>query len=175
MTTGLIHIYCGEGKGKTTAAVGLSIRAAGAGKKVLFAQFLKDGSSSEIAVLKEVKNIETRHCVTVNGWFRNMTDEEKARAKSDYSHFLENLFLEAKESGCGLLVLDEVLAACNFGLVSEEALLAFLKTRPEELEVVLTGRSPSPDFAAGADYITEMKKLKHPYDRGITARRGIEY
>lgn len=172
---GLMHIYTGEGKGKTTAAVGLGVRAAGAGKTVLFAQFLKDGSSSEIAVLNEIENINTRHCETVTGWVKDMTEEERAKAKADYARFLSDLFAEAEAEDADLLILDEILAAVNCGFIEERELLSFLEKRPAKLEVVLTGRSPSPDICLRADYITEMKKLKHPYDRGIRARRGIEY
>ena len=172
---GLMHIYTGEGKGKTTAAVGLGVRAAGAGKTVLFAQFLKDGSSSEIAVLNEIENIKTRHCETVTGWVKDMTEEERAKAKADYARFLSDLFAEAEAEETDLLIIDEILAAVNCGFIEERELLSFLDKRPARLEVVLTGRSPSPDICLRADYITEMKKLKHPYDRGIRARRGIEY
>lgn len=172
---GLTHIYCGEGKGKTTAAVGLAVRAAGVGKNVIFAQFLKDGSSSEIGVLKTIDHIKVRHCETVTGWVKNMTEEERARAKADYGHFLENLFEEARETVCGLLVLDEILAACQYGFIEERELVSFLDAKPEALEVVITGRNPSQDILARADYITEMKKIRHPYDRGITARKGVEY
>ena len=172
---GLMHIYTGEGKGKTTAAVGLAVRAAGAGKTVLFAQFLKDGSSSEIAVLNEIENIKTRHCETVTGWVKDMTEEERAKAKADYARFLSDLFAEAEAEETDLLILDEILAAVNCGFIEERTLLSFLDEKPAKLEVVLTGRSPSPDICLRADYITEMKKLKHPYDRGIRARKGIEY
>ena len=172
---GLMHIYTGEGKGKTTAAVGLAVRAAGAGKTVLFAQFLKDGSSSEIAVLNEIENIKTRHCETVTGWVKDMTEEERAKAKADYARFLRDLFAEAEAEDADLLILDEILAAVNCGFIEERTLLSFLDEKPAKLEVVLTGRSPSPDICLRADYITEMKKLKHPYDRGIRARKGIEY
>jgi cob(I)alamin adenosyltransferase len=110
---GLVHTYTGDGKGKTTAAVGLSVRAAGAGKTVLFAQFLKDGSSSEIAVLNEIENIKTRHCETVTGWVKDMTEEERAKAKADYARFLSDLFAEAEAEDADLLILDEILAAVN--------------------------------------------------------------
>ena len=82
---GLIHVYCGDGKGKTTAAIGLAVRAAGAGKKVVFTQFFKDGSSSEIKVLQGVENIQILHCNTVRGFWKRMTDAQKARASADYT------------------------------------------------------------------------------------------
>lgn len=171
---GLIHIYCGDGKGKTTAAVGLSVRAAGAGKRVLFAQFFKNGSSSEIRVLEQLPKVETDICRTHYGFYKRMNAEERGRAQRDYTALLEDA-LEKARDGVDLLVLDEVVSACNHQMVPEERLAAFLKQKPEELEVVLTGRGPSGALLELADYVTEMRKEKHPYDRGIQARRGIEF
>lgn len=171
---GLIHVYCGDGKGKTTAAVGLAARAAGAGKKVLFVQFFKDGSSSELGVLRAIEGVEVRVCETHYGFIWNMDAEEFARAKQDYTQLLRDA-MEASKEGCGLLVLDEVISACNYGAVPERELLDFIVCRPEGLEIVLTGRDPSSALLDAADYITEMKKLRHPYDEGKEARRGIEF
>ena len=102
--SGLIHIYCGDGKGKTTAAIGLAIRAAGSGKRVVFAQFFKDGSSSEINVLQTVKNIQTAHCNTVRGFWKRMDDVQKVKASKDYTNFLAEIIKLAKDAD--LLVLD---------------------------------------------------------------------
>lgn len=170
---GLVHIYCGEGKGKTTAAVGLAVRAAGAGKQVVFTQFFKDGSSSEIAVLRQIPHIRVMHCRTVPGFWRRMDDAQKARAAADYSR----LFAEVREAAedADLLILDEIVSACNHGAVPENAVTDFLLEKPEKLEVVLTGRSPSRAMLELADYVTEMRKEKHPFDRGIPGRRGIEF
>lgn len=172
---GMVHLYCGDGKGKTTAAVGLAVRAAGAGVKVLFTQFFKNGSSSEIAMLNDMPNITVLHCRTVEGFFRNMSDEEKRRAAEDYSAFFSSLMRMTESGTYGLLVLDEAVSACNHRVIDEKLLLEFLKYRPDELELVLTGRSPSQALIDAADYVTEMRKLKHPFDRGITARKGIEF
>lgn len=170
---GLIHIYCGDGKGKTTAAIGLAIRAAGAGKKVIFAQFFKDGSSSEISVMQAADNIQTANCNTVRGFWRQMDDAQKAQASKDYTRFLLDLTELAKDAG--LLVMDEIISACNHGAVPETVVLDFLRGKPEDLEVVLTGRNPSQALLDIADYVSEMRKIKHPYDRGIAAREGIEF
>ena len=171
---GLIHLYCGDGKGKTTAAVGLSVRAAGVGKRVLFAQFLKDGSSSELNVLRALPNVEVASCGQNFGFFKSMDEQTKAAARQAYSALLEDA-MRKSEDGVDLLVLDEAVAACNHGLIEETALLDFLRRRPEALEVVLTGRDPSQHLMDAADYVTEMRKRKHPFDRGIAARRGIEF
>ncbi|HIT36319.1 MAG TPA: cob(I)yrinic acid a,c-diamide adenosyltransferase [Candidatus Faecousia intestinavium] len=170
---GLIHIYCGDGKGKTTAAVGLALRAAGAGKDVVLTQFFKDGSSSEIAMLRQIPGIRVMHCKTVPGFFFRMTPEQKEQCRRDYTQWFRQVTLEA--AGADLLVLDEMLSACNNGVVPLEDVEAFLKTKPEGLEVVLTGRNPAPSLVDAADYVTEMCKRKHPFDNGIPARKGIEF
>ncbi|MBE7003073.1 MAG: cob(I)yrinic acid a,c-diamide adenosyltransferase [Ruminococcaceae bacterium] len=171
---GLIHIYCGDGKGKTTASVGLAVRAAGAGKKVLFVQFFKDGSSSELGVLRGVEGIEVRICEKHYGFIWTMDKEEFDCAARDYTQLLRDA-LEESKNGYGLLVLDEVISACNCDVVPQRELLDFIACRPEGLELVLTGRDPSSALVEVADYITEMKKLRHPYDQGMDARRGIEF
>ena len=171
--TGLIHIYCGDGKGKTTAALGLAIRAAGSGRRVLLLQFLKDGKSSEFASLEKVPGIETVPQTRTFGFSWTLTPEEKAEAKRYYTGLLEAAFSRA--SGFDLLVLDEAMGACSAGMLEEARLLELLEGRPEELEVVLTGRGPSQAFLEKADYVTEMKLVKHPFERGIPARPGIEY
>ncbi len=170
---GLIHIYCGDGKGKTTAAVGLTLRSAGAGNRVVFTQFFKDGSSSEISLLRQIPGISVLHTKTVGGFWKRMTAEQQAQASRDYTELFHIACERAKNMD--LLVLDEVISACNHGAVPEEALLEFLQNKPENLEVVLTGQNPSEALLAQADYVTEMKKVKHPFDRGVLARKGIEY
>ena len=172
--SGLIHIYWGEGKGKTSAALGLALRVAGAGMRVLFVQFLKDGSSSEISMLERL-GIETACCHDIRKFVFQMTEAERLQAGEEYSRLLTAAISRYREADMGLLVLDEVIPACNLGLVSETALADFLRSKPRELEVALTGREPSPALLELADYATEMKKLRHPYDRGIQARKGIEF
>lgn len=171
---GLIHLYCGDGKGKTTAAVGLAVRAAGAGQKVLFVQFLKDGSSSEIKTLRATDGIDVLVCEKPYGFIWTMSEEEFAAAARDFAALLRTALARSGE-GYGLLVLDEAVSACNCGVIAERELLDFFAVRPEGLEVVLTGRDPSEALLAAADYVTEMKKLRHPYDEGRQARLGVEY
>ena len=163
---GLIHIYCGDGKGKTTAALGLALRAAGSGKRVLLLQFFKDGKSSEFSALEAVKGIEVIPQTRRFGFSWTLTDSEKAEAAAYYSGLLEAAFAGA--AGCGLLVLDEAMSACATGMIDEGRLL-------ELLEVVMTGRDPSPELLAAADYVTEMCKRKHPFEKGVPARKGIEF
>ncbi len=169
----MIHLYCGEGKGKTTAAMGLALRMAGAGKQVLIGQFFKNGSSSEIRALGSVPGVEICHCVTVPGLYSRLTEQQRQQARLDYTAYLLELLQRA--AGKDLLVLDEAVSACRHGTIPEQTLLAFLDARGEKMEIVLTGREPSEALQARADYITEMRKCRHPFDRGVRARKGVEF
>lgn len=170
---GLVHIYCGDGKGKTTAAVGLAVRAASAGMNVVFTQFFKPGNSSEIKGLRHFSNISLRHCPVNYGLWKRMDGEKRLQAKRDYTALLEDVLGIAENAD--MLILDEAVSACNHGVILEERLRDFLQHKPQKLEVVLTGRCPSPMLLDLADYVTEMKKVKHPFDRNIPARKGIEF
>ena len=170
----MIHVYCGDGKGKTTAAMGLALRAAGSGKRVVILQFSKDGKSSEFASLRQVSGIEVIPQTKIFGFAWKLSPEEKTEAAEYYSALLEKAFAAA-ETDCGLLVLDEAMSACANGFIQEARLLELLRQRPEELEVVLTGRGPSEQMLETADYVTEMCKRKHPFEQGVPARQGIEY
>lgn len=170
-----IHIYCGDGKGKTTAAIGLAVRAAGCGKKVLITRFLKTDHSGEVEALQAVPLISVTPCEKSFGFFSQMTDEQKKEAEIYYRELLEQTLHRAVKEEVELLVLDEMMAVCNFGLVEKQRVETFLEKRPEGLEVVLTGRDPWKELLLMADYVSEIKKLKHPFDRGIKARKGIEY
>lgn len=171
---GLIHIYCGDGKGKTTAALGLAVRCSGHGNKVLFVQFLKSRPTGELKALSLIDNIEVMRGKENNKFTFQMNDEEKQEV---YKHHMQ-LFDKVKEKCChegiDLLVLDEVIGACNTGVFDLGVLLDFLKTKPEQLEVVLTGRNPAAELTDIADYVSEICKRKHPFEKGIPARTGIE-
>ena len=124
---GLIHLYFGDGKGKTTAAVGLSVRAAGAGKRVLFAQFLKDGSSSELNVpARAAKMLRLRAARRTSAFSRRLDGQTKAAAQKAYSALLEDVMRKSAD-GVDLFVLDEAVAACNHGLIEEATLIDFLR------------------------------------------------
>ena len=170
---GLIHLYCGDGKGKTTAAAGLALRCCGAGGKVVFASFLKDGTSSEISVLEKCEGIEVMVCRRHFGFVRDMDEAEFSEASKAFEALLNETVQKAGEAD--MVVLDEICAACRCGLVSEQTLLDFLDSPGRKAEVVMTGRDPLPSMTGRADYLTVMEKGKHPYDLGIKARKGIEY
>lgn len=170
-----IHIYCGDGKGKTTAAIGLSVRASGCGKKVLVTRFLKTDHSGEVKALDAIPGITVTPCERSFGFFTRMIEEQKKEAAVYYSQLLTSTLEKAVNEEYDLLVMDEIMAVCNYGLVDEEVVRTFLENRPEGLEVVLTGRNPSKELTDLADYVSEIHKIKHPYDQGLNARKGIEY
>ena len=170
-----VHIYCGEGKGKTTAAVGLAVRAAGCKKKVLITRFLKTDHSGEVAALGLIPGISVTPCEKSFGFFFRMTEEQKKEAAVYYTELLDRTLKKAASGAYDMLVLDEIMAVMNFGLVREGTVRAFIAGRPSGLEVVMTGREPSGELIALADYVSEIRKIKHPYDQGISAREGIEY
>ncbi len=170
---GLIHIYCGDGKGKTSAAVGLAVRAAGRGMKVLIIRFLKTDDSGEVDVLRTIPQISLRDCDQTFGFFSQMSDEDRARAGEYYGKLLKEAVSSALDYD--MIILDEILAADSYGLIDEDVLIDFLQNKPFSLEVVLTGREASDKLMELADYVSEVRKIKHPYDKGIMARKGIEY
>ena len=172
--SGLVHLYCGDGKGKTTAAVGLAVRHSGRGGKVVFAQFLKDGTSGECRVLAKL-GVTVLAANPVGKFSFRMTEEEKAETAAALGRTFDAATGFAVRERATLLVLDEICAAVNCGFLPEKTLTEFLESRPDSLEVVLTGRDPSENLQVHADYITEMKKRRHPFDEGIAAREGIEF
>lgn len=171
--TGKIHVYYGHGKGKTTAAVGQAVRAAGSGLKVLVFQFLKDNSSSERAVLEQISNVTCLPGREPVKFYSQMNGAERVELKRYNTKALDEII-----KFCGpfdVLVLDEVLCAVKLDVLSEEKLLSFLEHKPRGLEIILTGHEVTEKILKVANYVTEMKKVKHPFDAGLTARAGIEY
>lgn len=172
---GMIHIYTGEGKGKTTAAMGLALRAAGHGKRVLIIQFLKGRDSGEIAALAPFPAIAIRRNSKDYGFFRFLSGEEQQALTAEHDAALHYACEQACAGKCDLLILDEALAAYNLGALDRARLDELLLHKPSDLELVLTGRDAPPHMLPLADYVTELRNVKHPYDRGIGAREGIEY
>ena len=169
----MIHLYYGDGKGKTTAACGLAVRAAGAGMRVLFAQFFKDGSSSEIRVLSSLPGVETVHPGLHYGRWRTMNNGQRAEIGESYRALFAEIASRAADFD--LVVLDEAVSAYGYGTLDHNAVTDFLRAEGQNREIVLTGRGPAPELLALADYATEMRKEKHPFDSGVTARYGVEY
>ena len=175
MKKGRIHIYCGDGKGKTTAATGLAVRAAGSGMKVLFSRFLKNEDSGELKILDAVEGITVLHMDKSFGFFNTLSEAEKVEAQETYARLWDTVCEKAVSGEYDMLVVDEFMAAYHYGLIDHTKSLAFLEKKPKELEVVLTGRNPDEKLIGLANYVSEIRKIKHPFDREIRARRGIEY
>lgn len=173
MERGLVHLYTGDGKGKTTAAAGLTFRAVGNGLRCVFAQFLKGQPSGEIDMLKKAG-------VTVlqagsEKFFSQMTEEEKKECVQ--AHLLcynrvKKMILSGKYD---LVVLDEVTFAAALSLIPAEDLCRTIDMRPPQVEIVLTGRDAPEALVQRADYLSEIRAVRHPYNSGVFARKGIEY
>lgn len=168
---GLTHVYYGMGKGKTTAALGLALRALGHGLRVVLVQFLKSTETGELQALAEFPKVTLLRGKACGKFVRDMTEAEQEATRACHDQNLA----AACATDCDLLILDEVLDALTLGLLDEDALRTLLSEKRPGRELVLTGHAPIPWVFDYADYITEMKKEKHPYDTGVTAREGIEF
>lgn len=168
---GYVHIYTGNGKGKTTAALGLALRASGAGLKVYMQQFTKNKDCGESKALRSIKNISVDRCG--NGPFiKGKPSVSDIRcAKAGFAKARKNI-LSGKYD---LVILDEINIAMKLGLVSAKEVAGMIENRPEGVELVLTGRDCPAVIQKIADLVTEMREIKHPYRQGILARNGIEY
>ena len=167
----MLHIYHGDGKGKTTAAMGLALRMAGRGKRVVIAQFLKCADSGERLALEQLPEVELLSLPDCLPFTFQLSEQQREEERRRYARMLERLGELAPQAD--LLVLDEVCDAVDCGLVEMEAVLNLLERCSSE--VVLTGHRGQPDLLAQADYVTRMEKEKHPFDRGVEARKGIEW
>lgn len=170
---GLVQIFTGNGKGKTTAALGTVIRAAGHGLKVFVIFFIKgDYASGEYSTLSRLPDVKVasfglRRFIDPN----NVDPEEKAQAKAALA--------AAREAITGgtydLVVLDEINVALDFKLIDPDDVMQLIKDKPPHVELILTGRNADSRLIEAADLVTEMVKIKHPFDKGIKARKGIEF
>jgi len=169
----MIHIYCGDGKGKTTAALGLILRHVGSGGKAVLAQFLKSTPTGELAGLKKL-DVPVYRNTLPHGFFPSLNEEMKMKIIRMHNETLQTVTQLARDKQCTLLVLDELCAALSLGLVDHDTVVSLLNDHGEA-ELVITGRNPSEELLASADYITEMKLVRHPYTKGLKARKGIEF
>lgn len=170
---GLVQVYTGEGKGKTTAALGLALRATGHGLRVEIVQFMKGWPG-----YGELKGVEWLPTVAIHpfgrsGWVHpeQPQPEDYERAAEALSYAVEVITKEEAD----VVVLDEINVALDYGLLDLEAVLALLDRKPPAVELVLTGRNAHPELIRRADLVTEMRKVRHPYDQGLEGRQGIEF
>ena len=168
---GYIQIYTGDGKGKTTAALGLALRAAGAGKKVFFAQFVKGQKYSEVRAIEQfIPSVEIRQ-YGLGCFIRN----DPSQADIDAAQKGLKEVSDIIHSGTyDIVVLDEANIAIHYKLFSAAELLEILKQKPDETEIIITGRRAAPELIRAADLVTEMQEVKHYYTKGVEAREGIE-
>ncbi len=167
----VIHIYTGQSKGKTTASVGLAVRAMGAGMKVLFVSYFKPDGSSEHGVLEKLGAKVLRFTYRGN-FFKRYNKEQLTEAKKAFAGFFVDV--EAETPDYDLIIHDEVVYAVHMGLTTEQKLLDYLDLYKDK-EIVLTGRDFPEKLIQRADYVTEMQKVKHPFDKGAQPRKGIEH
>ncbi len=197
----MIHIYCGDGKGKSTASIGLCVRATGNNIPVLFAQLLKDDTSGELKVLRSLPTVEILHSDKFFGFTWNMTEDEKKEqaeifvrmldkveawidgklkisqtAFDDKSEVIDNEAKSGDSQVKAMVILDEVIPAIECGLLQEDKLIRLLdKYDRSVVEFVLTGRNPSDSLKEKADYLSFIQAVKHPYKQGVLCRQGVEY
>lgn len=168
---GYIHLYTGNGKGKTTAAIGLAVRAAGAGKKVFIAQFVKGMHYAELDSLKRFPEIEIKQ-YGLDCFIKQKPtpkDIEAARAG------LNEVTAAIGNNSYNIVILDEICIALFYNLFGVDEVLSLLKNKPEQMEIVLTGRYAPNELIEISDLVTEMKEIKHYYTKGVQAREGIEF
>ena len=170
---GLIQVYTGDGKGKTTAALGLALRAAGRQMRTYIGQFLKGMQYGELESIKLLAPYVRLEQYGLNEWvhINQVTPEQRAAAQQG----LEKIRLALHSGEYDIVVADEINMALFFSVLSEEEVLDLLDNKPPQVELVLTGRQAPQSIIERADLVTEMQEVRHPYQRGIQARQGIEY
>lgn len=175
MQQGLIQIYTGDGKGKSTAAFGLAIRAAGRGKRVMVLQFLKTGKTGELLFLAEhFPGMEIRRFHSQDKYVWLMNAEELEQLTKETLEGVAVLKDILENDRCDVLILDEFVHVVNKAMISWAEAKNILENRPAHTEIILTGRNASAEMVEFADLVTEMKKIKHPFDQNVPPRIGIE-
>ncbi len=168
---GYLQVYTGDGKGKTTAALGLSLRAAGAGLKVFIAQFLKQGDYSETKALERFSDVIVLEQFGLGQFVKGQPTQAEINAARDG---LEKARIVLSSGDYDVVILEEANVAVAIGLFSVKDLMDIIRQKPEHVELVITGRGAAPEVIEKADLVTEMKAVKHYYEKGVQARVGIE-
>lgn len=171
---GLIHIYTGDGKGKTTAAIGQGTRTAGGGYRVLMVQFLKGDDTGELYSIEAMPNFTIKRYAEINSFYPFLPEEKKELVKEDIKRGLREIAALIEGQEYNMIIMDEIMGVLYNEIITVEEVLQLLIKRPSNMEVILTGRNAPEELVRIADYVTEMKMIKHPYEKGINARKGIE-
>ena len=175
-TKGLILVHTGDGKGKTTAGLGLALRAWGSGLRVLILQFIKGGwKYGELEAIERLGQLDGRIEIRPLGLGLMRSDEDREKHIRAAAKALQESERMMVSGQYDLIIFFEINYAVKFGLISLDDVLALLDKKPEKLHVLLTGRDARPELIERADLVTEMKLVKHPYQQGIKAQQGIEF
>lgn len=170
---GLVQVYTGNGKGKTTAALGLALRAAGSGLRTYIGQFLKSRPYGELESIRLLARYVTVEQYGLSGWVHvgGVTPEQRAAAQEGLAKLRQALLSGEYD----LVVADEINIALDFGVLTEREVMDLINSKPPGVDLVLTGRRAAASIVERADLVTEMQEVRHPYRRGIPARAGIEF
>jgi cob(I)alamin adenosyltransferase len=175
ITHGLVHVYTGDGKGKTTAALGIALRAMGWGLKVMIVQFVKGYPNlGEIKFARNHPDDLTVHQFAIDV-SRDIPNEKVAARRRECEEAMACAESVVGSGGYDIVILDELAVALHYGLIDIDRALRLIKEKPAELELVITGRNAPEALIQASDYATEMKSVRHPYDEGIQARPGVDY
>ena len=175
MKTGLIHVYTGTGKGKTTSAVGLAVRALGGDLKVCYSSFHKNPDKYGYHEIKNLQKLGARVLIFAKGHPHLEKTIDETEIKKEVAEGIQELSKLLLSEKFDMLVMDEILISIRDGYLEEETLLQFVQNKPPHTELVLTGRGATQKIIDVADYVSEIQKIKHPYDKGINSRKGIEF
>ncbi|EMR73577.1 cob(I)yrinic acid a,c-diamide adenosyltransferase [Thermoplasmatales archaeon SCGC AB-539-N05] len=172
MEKGYIHVYTGPGKGKTTAALGLGLRAAGADLKVCMVQFMKGKRYSELNSAEQLSNFT----IVQYGRDEFVSKENPEQIDIDFAlkgfAYVQEIVKNGKHD---MVILDEINVAIDYNLIPLDDVLKLIEEKPEKVELILTGRYAHPELVKNADLVTEMLEIKHPYQKGVLARKGVDY
>ena len=171
----MIQIYTGEGKGKTTAALGQGLRGVGSGLKVIMIQLLKGGPTGELEALKAIDGFEIYRFEKERDFVWNLKDKEIQELKKEIRAGYNFAFECVKNKKCNMLIIDEIMGAVTNKFISEDEVVDLLNANDCDIEIILTGRYAPEKIIEKADLVTEMKPIKHYFDKGVEARKGIEF
>ncbi|WP_300347238.1 cob(I)yrinic acid a,c-diamide adenosyltransferase [Clostridium sp.] len=172
---GYVQVYTGNGKGKTTAAMGLAFRAAGDGMEVKIVQFLKSWKTGELEAASKFPNLEIYRFEKVKGFTWELNEEELSQLKKEVRGAFDFVKKLIENRECDILILDEIMAAISTGFIECNEVLDLINSKPIDMELILTGRNVPDKILERADLVTEMKEIKHYYKKGVNAREGIEF
>ena len=171
----MLHLYTGDGKGKTSAAVGLAVRALGHDRSVMFCQFMKDGRSGELRILEKLRGVCMLHTPPMQKWLFEMSEEERRQILQQQTETCRMIREKSETEKPDIVILDELATACSLGTVDEEEARNLVDTVSAIAETVVTGRDAPAWLWERADYLSDIHCVRHPYAKGMSAREGVEW